>query len=97
MRFELLEALLRVAITMRDNESEEEISPAEKASVLELLYFLLCHGLAHKHATSCGPAMIYRSQGEKSYTSAGIFHRNRLVDRVLARLVWPTSAFIRRK
>lgn len=30
MRFELLEALLRVAITMRDNESQDEMSPAEK-------------------------------------------------------------------
>lgn len=30
MRFEFIEALLRVAITMRDNEGEEEISPAEK-------------------------------------------------------------------
>ncbi|CBJ27259.1 flagellar associated protein [Ectocarpus siliculosus] len=30
MRFELLEALLRVAITVRDNEGQEELSPAEK-------------------------------------------------------------------
>ncbi len=30
MRFELLEALLRVAVTMRDNEGQEEISPADK-------------------------------------------------------------------
>ncbi|CAM9275025.1 unnamed protein product [Scytosiphon promiscuus] len=30
MRFELLEALLRVALTMRDNEGQEEMSPAEK-------------------------------------------------------------------
>ncbi|CAB1121297.1 unnamed protein product [Ectocarpus sp. CCAP 1310/34] len=30
MRFELLEALLRVAIIVRDNEGQEELSPAEK-------------------------------------------------------------------
>lgn len=30
MRFELLEALLRVAITVRDNEGQEELSPAVK-------------------------------------------------------------------
>lgn len=30
MRFELIEALLRVAITMRDNEGQDEVSPAEK-------------------------------------------------------------------
>lgn len=34
MRFELLEALLRVAITMRDNENQEEISPAKKVRAL---------------------------------------------------------------
>lgn len=30
MRFELMEALLRVAITMRDNDRQDELSPAEK-------------------------------------------------------------------
>lgn len=30
MRFELIEALLRMAITMRDNSGEDEIAPAEK-------------------------------------------------------------------
>ena len=30
MRFELIEALIRVAITMRDNEGQDEMSPAEK-------------------------------------------------------------------
>lgn len=36
MRFELLEALLRVAITMRDNENQEDISPAEKVGGLSV-------------------------------------------------------------
>lgn len=36
MRFELLEALLRVAITMRDNEGQEEMSPADKARASDI-------------------------------------------------------------
>lgn len=42
MRFELLEALLRVAITMRDNEGEEEMSPADKARPSDVY---ACHTL----------------------------------------------------
>lgn len=30
MRFELIEALLRIAITMRDNEGQDNLSPADK-------------------------------------------------------------------
>lgn len=30
MRFELMEALIRVAVTMRDNEGQDDMSPAEK-------------------------------------------------------------------
>lgn len=32
MRFEFIEALLRVAITMRDNDGEGEVAPAEKVN-----------------------------------------------------------------
>lgn len=30
MRFELIEALLRIAITTRDNEGQYDVSPADK-------------------------------------------------------------------
>lgn len=40
MRFELMEALIRVAVTMRDNEGQDDMSPAEKVrpSVLSFLF-----------------------------------------------------------
>lgn len=42
MRFELIEALLRVAVTMRDNEGEEEISPADKVLLAVWIVCVKC-------------------------------------------------------
>lgn len=53
MRFELLEALLRVAITMRDNEGQEEMSPAEKVRASDTRCVptsYVCHALLSARA-----------------------------------------------
>lgn len=59
MRFELLEALLRVVITMRDNANQEDISPAEKVRALVLVQIVhsFCQILARVHGTWCAPTV----------------------------------------
>lgn len=43
MRFEMLEAFLRMAITMRDNEGQFDTSPAEKVRLRRLYVAILIH------------------------------------------------------
>lgn len=50
MRFELMEALIRVAITMRDNEGQDEMSPAEKVRHFFSILLLSSSAL---HITRC--------------------------------------------
>lgn len=64
MRFELLEALLRVAITMRDNEGQEALSPAEKVSEGFALRRAACRWWKGIRITSCVQYVPHRMKGE---------------------------------
>lgn len=63
MRFELLEALLRVAITVRDNEGQEELSPAEKVRfecklAIDEIITQKIHALGRPFAYTCQTTII---------------------------------------